>query len=303
MTARHITHSIAFAAVTLLAVAPIHAAKEPVRLKPASKWEVQYRDDSCRLARKFGEGEQSVILMLDKYQPSEVFKISLAGKTVKLTDETRLLKLRFGPNEAEQSVSFYSGDFGKELPAVFVLGSIRVAPLTKAQEKAIKNARFDEQVEIPPIAPERLAAVTEISVGSPLRKPVILETGPLHRAFGVMEKCTDDLLTGWGIDAAKHKNLKQFAKPKNNPGNWVTQNDYPTEMIAKGARSIVNFRLSVDTAGLPTACGIQDSTKETSFNEAVCKGLMKRARFEPALAEDGTPIASYYINTVRFALP
>jgi Gram-negative bacterial TonB protein C-terminal len=222
---------------------------------------------------------------------------------VKLTDETRNLQFQFGPNEAEYSLPFYAGDFGKDSPAVFITDSIRIAPPTKAEMNLIKKSDFDNLLEIAPIQPERLAAVRELSIGSPLRKPVVLETGPLLNAFEAMGKCTDNLLSGWGIDAAKHKNLKRAVTPKSNPGTWLTSNDYPTKMLLKGARSIVNFRLSVDAAGLPTACAIQGSTKEILFDEIVCRGIMKRARFEPALAEDGTPIASYYINTVRFALP
>ncbi len=303
MKAPYFSYSISIAAITLLASAPINATKEPVRLQPTSKWEMEYKEDSCRLARKFGLEDQSVILIFDKYQPGEQFKLSLAGKSVRLTDETRILKVRFGPGEAEQSLSFYSGDFGADMPAVFVLKNIRIAPPTKAELKADKNADFDKQADFAPIEAARTAAVTEVSIGNPLRKPVILETGSLQRAFDAMEKCTDDLLTGWGIDAVKHKNLKQAAKPKNNPGYWLTSKDYPRKMLAKGARSIVNFRLSVDPAGLPTACAIQGSTREVVFDEVVCKGLIKHARFNPALAADGTAIASYYINTVRFALP
>jgi hypothetical protein len=167
MTEQRYKYSMAFAALTLLAAAPIHAAKEPIRLKPTTKWEMEYKEDSCRLVRRFGADAQSVILMFDKYQPGENFKLSFAGKLVKLTDETRILKLRFGPGEAEQSLSLYSGDFGKEMPAIFVLENTRIAPPTKAEIKASKNADIEERFEMSPIQPERAAAVTELSIGSP----------------------------------------------------------------------------------------------------------------------------------------
>jgi TonB family protein len=65
----------------------------------------------------------------------------------------------------------------------------------------------------------------------------------------------------------------------------------------------VHFRLSVDARGKVSDCHIQRSTRPEGFDEAVCEVLMHRARFKPALDAEGKPMASYYINTVRFIIP
>ena len=76
--------------------------------------------------------------------------------------------------------------------------------------------------------------------------------------------------------------------------------DYPLPMLLSGKRAIVQFRLNVDPAGKPTACHIQQSTRPKAFDDAVCKAIMRNAEFEPALDAGGSPIASYWLNTVVF---
>jgi outer membrane biosynthesis protein TonB len=67
-----------------------------------------------------------------------------------------------------------------------------------------------------------------------------------------------------------------------------------------GQGAIVNFRLLVDAAGSVTGCFIQQTTRLKEFDDAVCKSISRRAKFDPALDKDGKPILSYYNNTVRF---
>lgn len=71
-------------------------------------------------------------------------------------------------------------------------------------------------------------------------------------------------------------------------------------MLRQGKRAIVHFRLNVDAAGQPTACHIQQSTRPKAFDDAVCKAIMRNARFDPALDAEGQPVASYWLNSVVF---
>jgi hypothetical protein len=74
-------------------------------------------------------------------------------------------------------------------------------------------------------------------------------------------------------------------------------------MLSAGQPAIVEFRLSVSADGVPTSCHIQLTTRPKEFDAAVCDSLMRRARFTPALDAEGKPLISYYLNTVKFALP
>ncbi len=120
--------------------------------------------------------------------------------------------------------------------------------------------------------------------------------------MAALSRCTDELLEHWGIDVAAHKTLRRKTTPIGSPARWITPQDYPLPLLSKGDQSIIQFRLTVDSTGKPTGCHIQTEMKPAGFNDVVCAALMKRAKFLPALDEDGNPVASYYINSVIFLI-
>jgi hypothetical protein len=295
---------LALLAIGAVAVTPLHAqsAKTALVLKPSTPWHVDYAEDRCRLMREFGSGDTQVFAIFDRYGPGDRFRMTLAGKPVKYGSEAKAA-LRFGPSEAEQKQQFYSGNLG-ELPAMVFQSQFRVAPPTPQEQPAIDRKRpGDDWIELAPIAAERAAAIRYLQVGQPLRQPVTLEIGALRKPFEALDKCVDNLMVSWGIDAERHKTLKQRVMPTVSPSSWVVAQDYPLKMLSAGQPAIVEFRMSVDETGKPTACHIQSTTRPKEFDAAVCGSLMKRARFTPALDAAGKPIASFYRNTVRFALP
>ena len=291
-----------FVLLAALALPGVGTAKEPLRLKPSSKWNVHYAEDSCRMGRSFGEGDQKVVLMIDRYQPGDAQRLSFIGKPAYTRMNEGLVRLRFGPAETEQEVQFYPGTLSDRTPTLIIRGPVRVVPRSPeeiaAYEASVKAERFD--FEWSDITPEEEAAVTFIEVKRAVRHPFVLETGSLGPPLAALEKCTDELLSHWGIDVAKHAALSRKVKPKGNPGNWVTSRDYPTDMWMMGKRAIVQFRLNVSADGKPTACHIQQSTRPKAFDDAVCKAIMRNAKFEPALDAGGSPIASYWLNSVTF---
>ena len=296
--------SLVAALAAMLSAAPVTVnAKEPLRLAPSSKWLVNYAEDSCRMARSFGEGDQRVMLIADRYEPGEILRIALYGKPATASEDGEV-RLRFGPAEATQKVAFYPATIGDKTPGIVLRPGVRIAPLTKEEEKAEAAARKDDNFvyAVADIGPAREAAVTFIEVLGRVRTPFILETGSLGPPLAALRKCTDELLDHWGIDVAKHTGLTRRATPKGNPAHWMTSDDYPPTMRNLGKLAIVQFRLNIDAKGDPTACHIQQSTRPQAFDDAVCKAIMRNARFEPALDAEGAPLASYWINTVVFQI-
>lgn len=280
-----------------------HAAQPPLQLKPSSVWQVDYATDYCRLARQFGEGDERVYAFFDRYGPGEYFRLTVAGKPIRTSVEKADAAVQFGPDEKEQQLYFFKGDLDK-LPALVFTSGARVAPPSDVEFLAIeKREDKDEWIDLTPISDARYKAIKYLTIGKPLRRAVILETGSMRGAFAAMDKCTDNLLAQWGIDTSKHKTLSRKATPKQSPGRWVVSSDYPMNMLSAGQPAIVEFRLSVGADGIPTACHIQSTTRPKEFDDAVCKSVMRRASFDPALDAEGNPLASYYRNTVRFQIP
>ena len=289
---------LALATPTLAAA----AAPAPLTLKPTSAWQVDYADERCRLGRQFGEGKQTVLLLMDRFGPSESFRLTIAGQVVKTFVEKGDADIQFGPNEQQQQIAFLNGNLGKE-PALVFSGSARIAPPSAAETLAIKNREKTEWVVVEPISEDRQKAVRHLRVGKPLRKPVMLETGSMRAPLAALDTCIDNLLISWGVDVEKHKTLSKQAEPLKSPGKWVVSSDYPTDMLSVGQPALVNFRLSIGPDGVPSACHIQATTRPKEFDNAVCKSVMRRARFSPALDAKVQPMPSYYQNTVRFQIP
>ena len=93
------------------------------------------------------------------------------------------------------------------------------------------------------------------------------------------------------------------ASPRNNPGLWVTTNDYPTADIREGNEGTVRFALSIDADGKVQGCDILQSSGHPRLDAATCSKVSRRARFEPATGTAGEKVPGTYINTVRGVIP
>ncbi|HZG33872.1 MAG TPA: energy transducer TonB, partial [Sphingopyxis sp.] len=270
--------------VALGALATVSAdamGKEPLRLAPSSNWHLNYSADSCRLARSFGkEKKDEVVLVLDQFEPGPAVNLTLTGTPVGGGSVSRKVEVLFGAGEPEQGREFEVGKMESGQPAMIILGSVIVGGKDAAQN----------------------AAITSVEIRVRGKQAVLLETGSMAAPMKALAACTDDLLRGWKIDVEAHRDLTRSVTPTSNPGYWMTSDDYPTAMVARGEQGLVYFRLLVDAAGSPSSCHIQQSTRPAEFDDAVCKGIMRRAQFKPALDAAGKPIASYYRGSVRFKM-
>jgi hypothetical protein len=189
---------LALATPTLAAA----TAPAPLTLKPTSAWQVDYADERCRLGRQFGEGKQTVFLIMDRFAPTDSFRLTISGQPVKTFVEKGDADIQFGPREEEQQLAFLKGNLGKE-PALIFSGSARIAPPSAAELLAIKNREKTEGVVVEPISKDRQKAVRHLRVGKLLRKPVMLETGSMRAPLAALDTCIDNLLISWGVDVEK----------------------------------------------------------------------------------------------------
>jgi len=158
-----------------------------------------------------------------------------------------------------------------------------------------------DEVWHPPVTRATEAAVKTITISYAGRQRIVA-TGPLDKAFDALRKCTDNLMTTWGLDPAQQAALSRRPAPLSPPTRWFGSSDYPPAMLIRGKQALVNFRLSVSAQGVPTACEVQSSYNEKKFDDTTCASLMRRARFTPALDAKGQPVPSFYLNTVRWIM-
>ncbi len=268
--------------------APAALAKGPVELARSGKWHVNYDDDSCRLAGGFGEGENQIIARFTRYQPGDSFDLELFGPPMRSQEAYSERRIDFGPVENPRVVRAMNGTAGATSFSNF--GSQRLDDLHVLDEAALP----------PTLTPDYEASVTTLTV-RPLRgKAYRLVLGSMRATMAELRKCSADLVRHWGFDPVEQGTLKQPAVPLSSPGTWLRSYDYPSGLLISGNNGIVHFRLDVDEKGGVAGCHIQAATRPEGFASITCNLITRRAKFSPALNQQGQAIRSYYVNTVRW---
>lgn len=92
-------------------------------------------------------------------------------------------------------------------------------------------------------------------------------------------------------------------KPRNDPGAWVTTNDYRSSWINRELTGTAGFKVEVGANGRAVSCLITKSSGHDALDQATCELISKRARFEPARNSKGDKVGGTYSSSVRWQLP
>ena len=93
------------------------------------------------------------------------------------------------------------------------------------------------------------------------------------------------------------------ARPKNDPGRWLSNNDYRPSWTRRELTGLAKFRLEIAANGRVSNCTVTGSTGHSELDAATCSLVSKRARFEPARGGNGEPVAGSYTGSVLWQLP
>ena len=93
------------------------------------------------------------------------------------------------------------------------------------------------------------------------------------------------------------------ARPKNDPGGWLSNNDYRSSWARRELTGVAKFRLEIAANGRVSNCTVTGSTGHSELDAATCSLVSKRARFEPARGGNGEPVAGSYTGSVLWQLP
>lgn len=290
------------------AVAAFEASAESFEgtlLKASSGWALDYSEDSCRVGRFFGEGEERTLLQMTQFEPDHTFMLAVAGGGLGKRIDPANSRIQFGPvHPARQEAVPIAGDIGDFKPGlIFASSAVRDTETIEPSRKDSDQATIATFKPSDPITLEDEGKVEWVQIAVAGEPRLRLATGPMGELFTALNTCSEDLLLHWGLDVDRHKTMSRKPVPLRSPGKWITARDYPDSAMSKGEQALVYFRLMIGADGAPESCHIQQSGYSQAFDKAVCGNLMKNARFEPALDADGNPMKSYFRTSVRFALP
>lgn len=270
------------------------APPAPPEILEGGPWNMNYAEDSCRLARSFGEGKGQVQIMLEFFRPGGGYQLLLAGDRF-ATDQVRpKVKMAWGPDLGNPvELVMNAGKVDGTIPMLLGSG----LPVTNGQSQLIENLTVWSTP-----SPAQEAAARELTVEFETKR-TILKTGPMRAPLVAARTCLDELVTKWGLDPLQQQSVLTPPTPVGNPGEWFTSADYPTNPLRAGKQAIVHVRLIVGPDGKPESCAIQSATQGKPFADTSCRMYMQRARFNPALDKDGKAVRSYYISTIRWIVP
>lgn len=93
------------------------------------------------------------------------------------------------------------------------------------------------------------------------------------------------------------------ARPRGNPGLWVTVDDYRSSWINQEKTGTARIRLEVGASGRVETCTVTASSGHPELDAATCKLVSSRARFDPAKDGTGAKVSGNYSTSVRWELP
>ncbi|MDB5737300.1 MAG: energy transducer TonB [Sphingomonas bacterium] len=92
-------------------------------------------------------------------------------------------------------------------------------------------------------------------------------------------------------------------RPRGNPAEWVTTDDYPSSALRSGQEGRSVLRLDIGANGQPTACSVVQSSGSDDLDRTACRVLMRKARFTPAKDAQGEATTATYTSSVLWRIP
>jgi TonB family protein len=260
------------------ATAQVPTAQAPATpgaaLLPTSPWRVDYAESECRLIRRFGAGSGEVTLRIARASSFDFYDMVIGGPGVPNLPDHVEVQTRLEPQAQLLESTGYS------------------LPLPDG------SGHFLRWYDI------RTPFVSQMTATQDMTLHVRDTTISLHltnvtQALAALQLCHDDLLREWGLDVAAYRALQSPPTPHGAEAGWVTTADYP-DTTAQGTVTTI---MSVGSDGRVTNCRIQVSSRAPELDSAACRALTRRARFNPAIAADGTPVTSWFVRRVVWRLP
>jgi hypothetical protein len=267
--------------VAALATDGIPGEVPPSLLSATSKWQMDYAPSECRLVRSFGTGSDKITLQFGRMLVENYLEMTIAGSNLRAPKTFGAVSVSTKamaniPNMEVQSVE--RTDTGLDVIRFKSNGSIPIA--------------LDRDIA------EKVSTVMTIALSKDKRIDIGL--GSMSGAMAALDKCMDDLMTTWGLTPAEQRARRSAPQPLNRPVDWFRPEDYPAFHGFFGEGALITIRLIVSSAGSLRNCEVAKAGGSKDFEDLTCEIALKRARFLPAVGEDGKPIDSVWTARIKW---
>ena len=286
-------------AVAATAPQPAFAAEtKTVVLEPTGPWQLNVAENTCRIARVFGEGEKRAVFYLEQSEPSPSATWMAAGTPFEDYWAGRTTKFDFGPAGDSRDFKLQDMTLGEWGTAVSQVSRVVASTGPEDDGDPVEKTRG-----LPMLDAEGAAKVERFSVSQSNRPTVIFELGGMKDALTAMNACMVDLVRHWGFDVEEQKAVKSGPKFTNLREVYGRLLDHiPNRIMEDRSGSPFQARLTVGADGSIKACFVTSRSAAEGFEEDrhPCDVFKKYAKFEPAVMADGTPVESYFTTIFTF---
>ncbi|MDJ0641174.1 MAG: energy transducer TonB [Erythrobacter sp.] len=243
------------------------------------------------MSRTFGTGEDSVTLWLDQGGSAPIYNVTLIGKPLR-NPYGPAVRIQFG--EQPETIRSYIKAKSSKGRAVLTMFGVTLAQPEMERDEEAERPDLD-------IGESIAAAISTFRVRNAVAKPIELDLGPMAAQFGFLQGCGERLEV---LLSEPGRSLSKEARPPEplEIDTWLQESDYPNYLSRALMEGRLTYRLTVSKTGRATSCYVIDSNKPQLFDDAMCLGLLRRARFEPARNAEGESVASYYSGIVTFRM-
>jgi hypothetical protein len=256
---------------------------QAIDLQPAGEWQVEAADQSCRLLRDFGTGDQATVFNIYAYGPDDSFRIVLTGKPV-MRDRGKAVeaRVRFGSETVDRQLVAVANRAGADgMLSLLMIGAEPAQHFVRGFNPL--GGWNWERALIPPV--EDFSSIT-VETG---RMPAItLQLGDMRAAMQQLAHCQNQLATSWGVAPS--------AKPPvlSDADTLLGRLAMPEGMVLNHVSLIAQIKVMVDAQGRATECEVQSPPLESRQARGLCRPLLDFARFEPARDSAGNPVAALF---------
>jgi hypothetical protein len=267
-------HAIILAA---LCCATVSAQAEPKPHSSTARWVVNYADNQCVASLSFGDDKHPLILALKPSPAGDIIQLVVVKQAGFFDSPAQLpVKLRFGDQPA------------REFSMLAVQGN-KAGP---------DNFRIN--LTLTDFSPMRSAtSVTITSRGKLDEKFQLVQMAALMKT---MDNCVADLRRHWNIDPELKSKLRSRAKS----GGLValfSSNDYPGVSLQQRQGGLVGLVILIDERGKPADCMVTQTSNSAALDTQACAMILHRAKYTPAIGEDGKPAKDSDNARIRWEIP
>ena len=243
-------------------------------LAPVGKWNVEYGEAQCVASRAFGVGENRVTLALKPSPTSAVVQINLLQPGS---------DMKGWQTDAELTFSDRSG--------------VKLKQLSYGTQKSmIRQINLDADLVTALAKASRIDWKTS-------DKNVTFETGPLGPVLSALAGCRADLREYWNISQPRHEKLKAPARQDRPLVALFSDDDYPRQALVGEQSGLASIVMLIDTQGKVAECMIDKTSGIAVLDANSCIIIRSRAKFSPAIGEDGKPARTYSMQRIRWVIP